>query len=297
LRIENHLGLVLGLAILLGLFCPGVDKLPEVTALYLIAAVFFVSCFKISKKEFLEISIKRSLLFYLLRFVALPLILLFFCREFLPEFATGVFLLTLMPAGISSPPVSGVLNGNLTLALSLVLLSSLAAPFVVPLMFYLTHPPVENMDLNQLFVTLSTVIFVPLLLHLPFRHVKVVNECLVKNNKSTSVFLFGLLMVAVVAVQRNEILADWQKMGWDFVILFVLYGLYYVWAWYLPKAKSAPERITFAICSGLNNNALGISLALACFPEVALFLVLTSLPWAVGMIVFKVQVSKSPGHH
>jgi predicted Na+-dependent transporter len=292
LKIENRLGLVLTVAMFLGLFFPGLNNLPDDTALYLIASVFFVSCFKISKKEFLEISVKRSLIFYSLRFIVLPLLLFFICQAILPQYATGVFLLSLMPAGIASPSVSGVMNGNLTMALSLVLVSSVAAPFVVPLMFYFTHPPVEGLDLNRLFVILSCVIFIPLLLHLPLRHLKTPNAWLIKNNKLLSVLLLGSLTIAVVAVQREKIISQWFDLGFSLLLLSLLYCFYYFWGWFVPPGKRRQERVTFATCSGVNNNALGISLALTSFPDQALFLVLTSLPWVLGTIIFTKRIGQ-----
>jgi len=290
--IENHLGIVLTIAIVLGLILPGLDQLPHVTAVVIIASVIFVSCFKINKEEFLSISIRRSLFFYLLRFVLFPLAVYYLSEVIVPEYAIGLFLLSMMPAGIASPAVTGILNGNVTMALSLVVITSLLAPFVVPGLFYITSAGEVTKDhLYKLFVTLSCVIFIPAVLHLPIRQWSKSRGWLVKNNKAISVLLFGLLMSVVVGIQRKQILdkisEDISVLIAPLVVLCVLYVVFYLAVWIVAKPAGQSERLTLSVCSGVNNNALGIALALENFPAAAFFLVLTVIPWAYGMVVFK----------
>jgi len=291
--LENHLGIVLILSMGLGLSMPWVDRLPDEAALVIISAVIFVSCFKIKKTEFLTISIRRCMQFYVMRFVLLPILIWYFAELlFSPFIAIGLLLLTLMPAGIASPAVSTLLGGNTTMALSLVVVTSLLTPLLIPAVFYLLNIQLGKVELGHLFLKLCYIIFIPILIHLPFRFVKQINRSIVSNNGFYSIVLFALLMIVVVAAQRQALFASLSNMYWSIFILcvmyFLYYGLGYAMGFELGSAKAKEQGVTFAICSGVNNNALAITLALSDFsPDVASFLLLSAIPWTGCLVLFK----------
>ena len=82
------------------------------------------------------ISLREVTLFYVIRFIALPLLLFYITQLCTPEFANGVLLMALTPAGVSS---------------------------VVPAFFEILSDTSVEIDTVGMFGTLSVLIFEPII--------------------------------------------------------------------------------------------------------------------------------------
>lgn len=136
--IRRNFTAALMVGFVIGFFAPGLDQLPKALVLFVLALVIFFSCSQISRDEFRQIHYKEALGFTLLRFVLLPVVIYFAIRPFVPDMAEAVFLLCLVPAGVSVGALCAISGGNTTLGLGITVLSSLMAPFSIPLLF-LSH--------------------------------------------------------------------------------------------------------------------------------------------------------------
>jgi predicted Na+-dependent transporter len=95
--------------------------------------------------------------------IIIPLFFFFLIKIFDPELAIGILLLTSMPAGVSTPALADIVKGNISLSMSLTIVSQLAAPFTVPLLFMLVVNSSLSINISLLFKDIAILVFLPLI--------------------------------------------------------------------------------------------------------------------------------------
>ena len=285
---ENNFNLVLIAAFIAGLVVPGLPHLPNWTILVTVGAVIFFSFSRLEWSDIGHIKIKEALFFYLCRYIILPLPPYFIFLFILPDYALAVLLLSLMPAGVAVMPLTIISRGNGSLALSLTVISTLLAPFLVPFVFAIAG---HDIDLNimSMFGTLVSLIFIPILVFfIIVRPVPKLNKTVKDNGAFLSVVNLALMLMIVIAKQREYILSEFSSLVWHMAILFPLFFVFYLIGWFIFPKIRLEERISYAYGSGAMNNVISISLAFLYFnPEVALIMVLTEIPWVLSIPVFQ----------
>ncbi len=273
--------------IVIGLVVPGIEKTPKEWIMLCLALNIFISCFRIAKSDFSAISLHRNFIFYITRFLLLPVILFGITQKWMPAYAVSVLLITLMPTGTAAPAVTILLEGNTGFALSWVVFSSLLVPISVPSMFYLFHRTSVNHGYGALFVSLLLIVIVPVLIHFPFRSRTRFMEWAQHNAKFLSALFVTAIIVIVVGIGRESIFSNPASMFKSLTIVTALYIIYYLFGWIFGFRISRRNKIGFTVVSGVNNNALGTGIALLHFaPQVALFLIISEVPWTLGIAAF-----------
>ena len=77
---------------------------------------------------------RQQLLVLPFKLLLIPLLAYAICNLLLPSWAVGVLLVSLMPMGLSSIALNDLYGGHRMMAVFLVVCTSLAAPFTVPLL-------------------------------------------------------------------------------------------------------------------------------------------------------------------
>ncbi len=279
--VSNNMGLALMLAFVLGLSTSAGSYVPTDVIPYLLGVIIFFACSKITQEDLAHISLREISGFYVLRFSAVPVVVFYVASFLLPEYKFALLMLALLPCGATLPAVSAIFGGNAALGLGAVVLSSFAAPFVLPAVFGMLSGEEINVDALGMFLMLSVVIFVPAIAY--FGSIRLrpsVRAPLRANSSFMAVVLIGIVAFVIISSQREYILAD----AWFAVqTVFVGIGFYaamYGFAWFLFARKPHKERISYALMSGNNNIALGISLAFLYLPiaETSM-LVIWELSW------------------
>jgi len=129
--IEKHFWLILIAGILLGLWSPFSFKAPHFLPKLLLGMMLFLAFLKIDALEVLENIRNFRMMIYIasVYMLLIPLVFFFSTRIFDAELAVGILLLTAMPAGVSTPVLTDIAKGNISLSMSLTIVSQLLAPF------------------------------------------------------------------------------------------------------------------------------------------------------------------------
>lgn len=274
-------------AVALGFVVPGLESTPPPVIVFFLALLIFVSAFRITLGEVRSISPRQPVIFYLLRYPLLAVVLWGVAQLFFPAVATGVLLLTLAPAGVASPGVTGMYRGNVSLSIVIVVISSFLAPFLIPLqlqLFVARHVEVQTFAIFQ---TLLVCVFIPIVLHIPLRTYRIA-EKIRANDSVVVVPTIATLVMLVIAGQKAFIRAHAVEALGFIAITIVLFFGYYAFGWWVFPANPRRERITFALGSGVNNTAIVIVLSYLYFShEVSTFLVTSELAWVGSMATFK----------
>lgn len=142
----------------------------------------FIACFKIRFEEVKEIKYASVVGFFLARFVIFPILLFLLLQSFSQPLAIAVLLLALAPAGVTSPAFTGLVNGNVSLTIIIVLISSLLAPFYLPYILSFFIGTDIQIDILALLKTIAIIVIVPLVMHIPFRKSNHFKSFMIDNN-------------------------------------------------------------------------------------------------------------------
>jgi BASS family bile acid:Na+ symporter len=279
--IENNFSLLLLIGVVIGFFTPSFGAIADEIVIFLTASLILLSCADIKAPDFQKIDIFQIALFSFLRFGIFPLGLFYAVYQVLPDYAIGILLLSLMPAGVAVGSLCSMARSNVALGIGLTILSSLLAPAFVPSVFSFLGQ-IVNVDIWALFLTLILVVLVPIALYFGVfsRHEKIKN--LMRDyNKSTSIVILSFVLVVVIGTQKETFLEDLSAIYIGLAVMTLLYAVFYifgiVYACFLEKG----QRIPFILASGANNNSLAVGLAFAYFePAVTLFIVLSEIVWS-----------------
>lgn len=281
------------LFVLLGFLVPPRYVLPPTLMLPALALMVFISAFRIQPTRFQSFSVSRLVLYYLIRYFGLPALLWSVLEPIDPILAIAALLFTLAPAGAASPGVASLYGGNVALSIVLLVITSLSAPFLIPLGIKLTVARSVGVDVMQVFRSLLITIAAPLALHLPLRRVPPVATWLRENDSLFVVPTIGILVVTVIARQKSVILATPEIGALYLATAVVLFALFFVVGWTLSRGIEIGDRASYALASGVNNTAMGIVVAYLYFPpEVSIFFVAAEPAWVFGMILFKLFLDR-----
>src|SRR5690606_4551789 len=152
---KRNFNLILFLSTVAGFILPQFGEISGILILCVLSLIIFSSSFKVSFS--IEFFRERALLiisFYVLRFLILPVVLFYLILPFSSFYASCLFLLFVLPAGVTAPAFTNVFGGNVALALVLLILSSILTPIVLPLLSGLLMTEVLEIDQFKLFSTL-----------------------------------------------------------------------------------------------------------------------------------------------
>ncbi len=293
--IESNFGLVLLISCVVGLAVPALAAVPDASAFVSLAILTYASCFKLKDGGFSEIRWGNITLFYVVRFIILPIILFVITLKIFPEYAAAIFLLALLPTAVSSPAFANMFGGRVPPAFAIVILSTILAPFLIPLQcsLVLADASVTPTTL-PLFKTLAFCIFVPMLLYFMTHNFRKFGKVMYDNVKLISIILVAFVIALVIAKQREFILGNTVGIIIPILLTLVCYIIFFACGWMFAKGKDRQTRISFATCSTFNNVALGVSIALLHFPQkVVLFVAVSEMAWAVLPIMFRWFLGKA----
>ena len=224
----------------------------------------------------------------------IPVLFFFSINIFSHELAIGMLLLTAMPAGVSTPALTDIAKGNVSLSMSLAIVSQLIAPFTVPLLFWLIDLRGHSIDKLLMLKDMAIIVFLPMIIS------QVVKKYLpLTINKTQHLFtslnvllLFAFVYVAI-ASQRNTILENPAVLLWKIAVLYLVFILLHVIGYMICFKQNKENRIAVAIGAAYMNNGMAIVLAASYFkPEILVLMVLSELPWNTLLGPFKRVISR-----
>lgn len=289
--IEKHFWLVLVAGILLGLWCPVPFNVPPVLPKILLGMMLFLAFLKIDALDVLEKLKNFRLMIYIasVYMLAIPIVFYFSARIFDAELAVGILLLTSMPAGVSAPVLTDIARGNISLSMSLTIVSQLLAPFTVPLLFWIVD--VNSLTISKLLILkdIAILVFVPMIIS---QIVKRYLPRTIKNTQhlftSANVFLLFSFVYIAISSQRNVILENPAGLIWKIAVLYLVFILLHVIGYMICPNENKENRIAIAIGSAYMNNGMAIVLAVSYFkPEILVLMVLSEIPWNTLLAPFK----------
>jgi BASS family bile acid:Na+ symporter len=289
--IEKHFWLILIAGIITGIWSPVPFKAPPGLPKLLLGIMLFLAFLKIDALEVLENMRNFRLMIYIssVYMLAIPLLFFFSTSIFDTELAVGILLLTAMPAGVSTPVLTDIAKGNISLSMSLAIISQLLAPFTVPLLFWLVD--INSLTINKLLILqdIAILVFLPMIISQIVK--RYFPRIITKTQHlftSANVFLLFLFVFIAISSQRNVILENPAGLIWKIAILYLVFLLLHIIGYLICPKEKKENRIAVAIGSAYMNNGMAIVLAASYFkPDILVLMVLSEIPWNTLLAPFK----------
>jgi len=289
--IDKYFWVSLVVAISSGFLLPNVFSVFQDWVVYIIMAMLFLVFVKIDIKDVVHHVKSPLLLLYVVGFnlLLMPALIYFlFANRIDPETAMGLVLLAALPCGVSSVAFTDIMEGHTSLTLTIILVSTLLAPFTIPFIFWALYN--TNLDLNyvEFLKSLLTIIMIPAALSQIFKHMF---EDFVSHTQRyvnfSVILLISFNIMIVISLHAEYILAHIKEslpiLGILYLMFFLLQILGYFSVFWLNKG----EKVAVANSNIIMNNMLGVVLAMAFFsPKIVMVIVLSILPWNTVVIIF-----------
>ncbi len=294
--IEEKFWLPLIIALILGLLIPAFGKSLNFLIIPFLMIILFLTYLKTDLLEILSHIKKPFFLIYILFMflLAIPAVVFNFFQLVNPELAIGFLLLCSMPAAVSSPVLTNIIKGNTSLAIVVSLISHLAAPFTITLLFFLFTRKILPIDLLSLSKTLILLALVPLF---SAQIIRKTNPKIINATKSyysfISVLIVGFLIYTGTANQAKEILRSPISTFLDTIWLYILFIFLHLVGYLTAFWRNKGDKIALSVARTYMNNMLALGLAIAFFPpKIALIIVLSEIPWSTTLGPFNYLLKK-----
>lgn len=260
----------------LNYFAPATSMWAKSYTGYFLSVVLFGMGMTLSIDDFKRI-VKMPLMVIVgtvAHYLIMPLLAVFLCWVFRLEgmVAVGVILVGCCPSGTSSNVMSFLSRGDVALDVSIGLLSTLLAPFMVPLLMSVLASQYVDIPVESLFVTALKVVLIPVAAGVAVHTIfgaKVAKVTSVMPAVSQVAIL--LIIGVVVAANNAKLFTAETALILPVVMLHNLsgYGLGYLFSRLMFKVYpqgfryAQQKAITFEV--GMQDSALGATLALQTF--------------------------------
>lgn len=177
------------------------------------------------------------------------------------EMAIGVLLVGCCPGGTASNVITFLARGNVGLSIACTTVSTLLAPILTPLVFYLFASQWLDINAQAMVVSVFQVVLLPIVLGLLARTVlKKQVEHTAHIMPLVSVAAIVIIVAAIVANSKAAIISS----GLFLLLLVVLHnGFGLAFGYFAAKlfGMPIPDRRAIAIEVGMQNSGLGVALA------------------------------------
>lgn len=221
--------------------------------------------------------------------VIIPVIFFLAINLFNRELALGILLLTAMPAAVSSPTLTDIVKGNTALSLSITIITSMIAPFTIPLLFKFIN--YDNLSINtlEIFKDLAILVFLPMILSQIIK--KIVPETINKGKHiftSVNILILFIIVFAAMGSQRDVILSNSVDIIWKIGFLYLIFILLHVIGYLIGYNQNKESKAAIAIGAAYMNNGMAIVLAAIYFePSILVLMVLSEIPWNTLLAPFR----------
>jgi BASS family bile acid:Na+ symporter len=222
-----------------GILLPGFASVFQPYPLYLMMFFLFLSLLPIRIDNILYTARKSSrsiLVLTFLKLIVLPLAIYVLFKAIFPSYAVAALLLTGISTGVVAPFISNLLKANSSLVLVMVVVSSLLAPFTLPLLVKLLLGRSIEISLIAMMRMLCMVIFVPIAAaEILKRFAPRVKEGLMKRNFPISLVVFSMIMLGVFSryagffYQRPSTILVATAVATVLAGIYAMVGLAFLW--------------------------------------------------------------------
>ncbi len=268
--VQRHVGLLLVVAAAVGLLLPNLVLHFESILLYSLGLMVFIAGLRIDVSDIRGVISHpwRSLLSATAIIVITPLILYYASSWVAPEYALGVLLIAASPVATAAPAMTSIIGGKVLSAVVLLVLTSVCAPFLMPLFIYVLHGQSIDISYGAMATKLALVVVMPLLISASARKLAPKQTARVSEvGSGVSVFLLMTVIAIPMSLQAHLIRQDFLIIAEPLAIGAVATSVFVLAGWLSSIGTDRTERCAVTLSAGCRNIALATALATSMFGQ------------------------------
>ena len=203
----------------------------------------------------------------------------------------SVFLLSAISTGLGSPFVVNFVGGRLPIVVGLIITTSLAVPFTLPILIFLFFSSNFAIPIFDMIVLLLVALILPLIASQLLKKISShLTELIHKQSLNLSLVFIFLINLAVFAKYSYFFFSSSTITIENIVLTFILFGYYGLAGYGLSRLMglSKDDRISTIISMIYINNILIVVFAQQFFgTEIAALAAFFNIPYYVGILLLK----------
>jgi BASS family bile acid:Na+ symporter len=283
-----------------GVLLPAAGRMVEPYILVWLGALLFLNLLRLNPSDLIAVFKKPKQLAVLsiIKLVALPAGMYALAYVVYEPFALPVLLLSGISTGLGAPFVVNLIGGQLPLVIGMIIITSVAVPFVLPSIVYaFVHSQFEIPLLHMMFL-LSIALFTPLAAGwLTQKYFPAGSKFLDRNSFPLSLVFIILINWGMFAKFAGFFYSEQTFLLQTVATAFLCYAAYCL-VGYVGATGSRQEKRAGLIATSYVNNVLVAVFAFQFFgSQVAALAALYNIPYYVGIIAIKKVILASDRPH
>jgi bile acid:Na+ symporter, BASS family len=281
-----------------GVLLPAVGLLIEPYILVWLGALLFLNLLRLNTSELIAIFKKPTQLVVLsaIKLVALPAGMYALAYAVYEPFALPVLLLSGISTGLGAPFIVNLIGGRLPIVVGMIIVSSLAVPFVLPSIVYALVGSQFDIPVLHMMFLLSIALFTPLAAGwLTKKYFPAASKFADKNSFPLSLIFIVLINYGMFAKFAGYFYSEQTFLLQTMATAFLCYAAYCL-VGYAGATGSFQEKRAGLITMSYVNNVLVAVFAFQFFgSQVAALAALYNIPYYIGIVVIKKIIFASGG--
>lgn len=273
-----------------GVLLPAAGSMIEPYILVWLGALLFLNLLRLNPSDLVAVFKKPRQLVVLsiIKLVALPVGMYALAHVVYEPFALPILLLSGISTGLGSPFVVNLIGGQLPLVIGMIIITSLAVPFVLPSIVYAFVRSQFEIPLLHMMFLLSIALFTPLTAGwLIKKYFPAGSKFLDKNSFPLSLVFIILINWGMFAKFSVFFYSQQMFLLQTVATAFLCYAAYCL-VGYVGAAGSLQEKRAGLIAMGYINNVLVAVFAFQFFGlQVAALAAVYNIPYYIGIIAIK----------
>ncbi|MDQ5875295.1 MAG: arsenic resistance protein [Thermoproteota archaeon] len=283
-----------------GVLLPAAGRMVEPYILVWLGALLFLNLLRLNPSDLIAVFKKPKQLAVLsiIKLVALPAGMYALAYVVYEPFALPILLLSGISTGLGAPFVVNLIGGKLPLVIGMIIITSVAVPFVLPSIVYaFVHSQFEIPLLHMMFL-LSIALFTPLAAGwLTQKYFPAGSKFLDRNSFPLSLVFIILINWGMFAKFAGFFYSEQTFLLQTVATAFLCYAVYCL-VGYVGATGSRQEKRAGLIATSYVNNVLVAVFAFQFFgSQVAALAALYNIPYYVGIIAIKKVILASDRPH
>lgn len=274
-----------------GILLPAAGRLIEPYTLLWLGALLFLNLLRLNSYDLIEVfkTPRQLVVLSIIKLVVLPVGMYALAYVVYEPFALPILLLSGISTGLGAPFVVNVIGGQLPLVTGMIIITSIAVPFVLPsIVFTFAHTQFEIPLLYMIFL-LSIALFTPLAAGwLTKKFFPAGSRFADKNSFPLSLLFIVLINWGMFAKFADFFYSEQTFLLQTITTAFLCYAAYCLVGYVGTVGNSRQEKRAGLIAMSYVNNVLVAVFAFQFFgSHVAALAVLYNIPYYIGIIVIK----------
>jgi len=301
---DTKILLVLSFSILVstisGIIFPSLGEFFSPYILVILGLLLFFNLIQLNFQDLISTFKKPKFLFILciMKVLVIPVTMYFVTNQIYPKYALSVLLLSGISTGLGAPFVTNYVGGRLSIVVGMVIVTSLAVPFILPALVYILYNTEFSIPVFDMILLLVISLIVPLIgSGIIKKYLPKIATSINKSSLPLSIILMALINLAIFSKFSDYFYLEFTFVTTTTVIAFALFAIFAITGYLIMnlnnRGTSMKYKISGLIAISYVNNILVTVFAQQFFgSQVAALAAFYNVPYYIGIIFLKILYSK-----